>query len=289
MSQMGVQMKHAADSLPERVRILYDELTNSQRKIARYCVSHAAEAASLTAMRIAEKLDISESTVVRFAIKIGYDGFPQMQKALREGLRNTPVPPGQHEPERDAHDVVLKSLRNDLDALRQSIDELDLSALARATAALGEASNVFVCGFRTSFSIAYQAAFHLRKVHPSVRLLGDMGGTLVDDLELIGPGDSVLAFTFPVYDDRTIQVANRAVSVGASCVVVTDSALAPLPIDPLLHPLMVRHDSLSFFNSMVAASALLNAIVVRLAENRRQEEPLFERTLSKAFHTRGNI
>jgi DNA-binding MurR/RpiR family transcriptional regulator len=261
----------------------------SQRKIARYCVSHAAEAGSLTAMRIAEKLGVSESTVVRFAIKIGYDGFPQMQDALREGLRNAPVSPGQHEAERDANDVALESLRNDLEVLQQSIDEIDLAALARATAALGEAANVFVCGFRTSFSLAYRAAFHLRKVHPSVRLLGDLGGTLVDDLELIGAGDAVLAFTFPVYDDRTIQVANRAVSVGASCVVVTDSALAPLPIDPLLHPLMVRHDSLSFFNSTVAATALLNAIVVRLADVRSRLEPSFERTLAKSFHTRGKL
>ncbi|WP_190815629.1 MurR/RpiR family transcriptional regulator [Saccharopolyspora pogona] len=281
-------MNNGADSLPERVRVRYDQLSKSQRKIARFCISHAAEAGSLTAMRIAEKLGVSESTVVRFAIKIGYDGFPRMQDALREELRGAPTPSGEHT-ERDTHDVALESLRNDLDALQQSIDEIDLSALTRATTALGQATNVFVCGFRTSFSLAYQAYFHLRKVRPSVRLLGDIGGTLVDDLEMIEPGDAVLAFTFPVYDDRTIQVANRAVSVGASCVVVTDSALAPLPIDPLLHPLMVRHDSLSFFNSTVAATALLNSIIVRLAEARSRQEPSFERTLSKSFHIKGNL
>jgi DNA-binding MurR/RpiR family transcriptional regulator len=277
------------ESLPERVRVRHDLLSKSQRKIARYCVSRPAEAGSLTAMRIAEKLGVSESTVVRFAVKIGYDGFPQMQDAIRAGLRDAPVPPDQRDTERDAHDVSLQSLRNDLEALQQSIEETDLAALARATAALGAAANVFVCGFRTSFSLAYLAHFHLRKVHPSARLLGDIGGTLVDDLETVRSGDAVLALTFPVYDDRTIQVINRAVSVGASCVVITDSALAPLPIDPLVHPLMVRHDSLSFFNSTVAAAALVNAIVVRLMADRNQQEPLFERTVAETFHTRGRL
>lgn len=281
-------MTNGADSLPERVRVRYDLLSKSQRKIARYCVSRPAEASSLTAMRIADKLGVSESTVVRFAIKIGYDGFPAMQEAIRKESHDAPAPADQPG-ERDADDVTLQSLRNDLEALQQSIDELDLSRLEQATTALAAAENIFVCGFRTSFSLAYLADFHLRKVHPSARLLGDIGGTLVDDVESVGPGDAVLAFTFPVYDDRTIQVVNRAVSVGASCIVVTDSALAPLPIDPLVHPLMVRHDSLSFFNSTVAATALINAIVARLLDIRNRQEPSFERTLAKSFHTKGKL
>jgi DNA-binding MurR/RpiR family transcriptional regulator len=277
-------MNPGSDSLPERVRLRYDVLSESQRTIARYCVSRPEDAGSLTAMRIAEKLGVSESTVVRFAVKIGYDGFPDMQAAIRAASRNASAPVGDRS-RGNLEGRTLMSLRNDLDALQQSIEEIDLSALTAAATTLDVANTVFVCGFRTSFSLAFLADFHIRKVHKSVRLLGDAGGTLVDDMDLIGPGDAVLAFTFPVYDDRTIQVVHRALAVQAASVVVTDSALAPLPIDPKVHPLTVRHDSVSFFNSTVAAAALLNAIVVRMVEIRGERDAAFEHALARSFHS----
>lgn len=271
------------ESLPERVRRKYESLSESQRKIARYCISQTESAGSLTALRIADELGVSESTVVRFAAKMGYRGFPDMQASLRSAARaQSQVSRPKGRGRIDGRAQV--SLRNDLEALEQSIASLNLNTLAAAAEALDKAKNLYVCGFRTSFSLAHLAEFHIRHIHPSARLLGDIGGTLVDDLELIEPGDAVLAFTFPIYDDRTIATIDRATEVGAASVVFTDSALAPIPVHELVHPLTIRHDSRSFFNSNVAATAVLNALVVRLVELRSIDQPDFERRLAERFH-----
>lgn len=273
----------ADETLPERVRRKYNLLSPSQRTVARYCVTQPANAGNLTAMRIAEELGVSESTVVRFAVKIGYRGFPDMQAAIRtasaaQADRVRPTPQGSLEGR------AVESLQNDLEALEQSIGRLDLGMLAAAGDALFKARRIFVCGFRTSFSLAYLAQFHIRNVHPAAVLLGDIGGTLVDDMELIEPGDAVLAFTFPVYDDRTLAVIDRAVSQGTDTVVVTDSAMAPIPIDPHVYPLLVRHDGESFFNSNVPATAVVNALVVRLVELAAANDPTLEEQVARKFH-----
>jgi DNA-binding MurR/RpiR family transcriptional regulator len=273
------------ESLPERVRRKSGQLSAGQQKVARYCVTEPTKAGTLTALRIAEALGVSESTVVRFAIKMGYRGFPDMQAAIRRAseLRSVNEPTPAHG---EANARALKSLREDLTALEESIGAVDFAKFSSAADALSSARRLYVCGFRSSFSLAYLAEFHIRQIHPSVRLIDAIGGTYTDDLALIESSDALLAFTFPVYDERTVAAVEHAVEVGAHAVVVTDSALAPLPIDPRVHTFTVRHDSLTFFNSNVAATALLNAFVVRLVELRSREDARFEQRLIARFQQR---
>jgi DNA-binding MurR/RpiR family transcriptional regulator len=270
------------ESLPERIRRKKSQLSISQQKVARYCLTSSQKAGTLAALRIAEELEVSESTVVRFAVKMGYRGFPDMQAAIRRAWESRaeeeqPAARGQ------IAGKAADSLRVDLTSLQQTIALLELGRLAGAADALVKAQRIHVCGFRTSFSLAFLAEFHMRQVHRSVRLIDGVGGTQPDDVALIEPDDALLAFTFPVYDDRTIDTIERAVDVGAQTVVVTDSALAPLPIARHLHTLTVRHDSVTFFNSTVAATALLNALVVRMVELRTDAEPGFEERITEHF------
>lgn len=275
-------MSNPDEPLPERVRRRYNSLSESQRKVARYCVTQADRAGTLTALRIAQELEVSESTVVRFAIKIGYRGFPDMQASIRSTARSA----GRNGRSNVANvrSRMAESLRTDLEALDQTVSGFDLDALAAAAEAVDRANQIWVCGFRTSFSLAQLAEFHIRHLYPGARLIDAIGGTMTDDLELIRHGDAVLAFTFPVYDARTLRVIEHATSLGASSIVVTDSPLAPIPIDPLVHPFMVRHDGQSFFNSNVSATAVLNALLVRLVEIRVKREPDFENRLVERFH-----
>lgn len=270
------------ESLPERIRRKKNQLSVSQQKVARYCLTSSQKAGTLSALRIAEELEVSESTVVRFAVKMGYRGFPDMQAAIRRAWESR-----EEDAHPEAHGQIdgkaADSLRGDMSALQQTVASLDLGRFASAADALIKAQRIHVCGFRTSFALAFLAEFHIRQIHHSVRLIDGVGGTHVDDVALIAPGDALLAFTFPVYDHRTIETIERAVEVGAQTVVVTDSALAPLPIARHLHTLTVRHDSVTFFNSTVAATALLNALVVRLVELRTDAEPGFEERLTEQF------
>lgn len=273
-------MTFSDESLPERIRRRSDELSASQKKIARFCVTEPHKAGTLTALRIAEELRVSESTVVRFAVRMGYHGFPDMQSAIRsasEGVESAT------DGNPKSGGVFGPSLQHDLRLLRETIGIVDEERLGRAVAALDQAQTLHVVGFRTAFSLAYLADYHIRQVRPSVRLVGGIGGTYQDDMAQIGPADALLAFTFPVYDDRTIEVIEAAAGVTAHSVVITDSALAPLPLGEKVHTLIARHEGLSFFNSNVAAVALINAIVMRMVDVRTEHEPRFSRDLNERF------
>jgi DNA-binding MurR/RpiR family transcriptional regulator len=270
------------EPLSERVRRHYGSLSSGQKTIARFCVNEPERAASLQAHRIGRELGVSESTVVRFAVALGYEGFPAMQAELRDAAeaerkRRLPAPSS------PISQRGLDSLHADVTALDETIRGMDGIRIAAAAELLSRAPRVFVCGFRTSYSLAFLAAFHMRHINPNVRLIGDVGGTFEDDLLLIGPDDVGLVFTFPVYDRRSLAAVERAVDVGAEVVVVTDSALAPLPLSDLLKTIYVRHQGETFFNTNVPATALINAITVEMLAA-RADDPEFEAKIAEHFH-----
>ena len=275
-------MALADESLPERIRRRSDDLSASQKKIARYCVTEPAKAGTLTALRIADELRVSESTVVRFAVHMGYRGFPDMQAAIRNASERQQAENDREDAPKTGR-ILGQSLRHDLRLLRETIDAVDDVRLGEAVSVLDQARTLHVVGFRTAFSLAYLADYHIRQVRSSVRLVGGIGGTHQDDLAQIERDDALLAFTFPVYDDRTIEVVDGAAAIGAQCVVVTDSALAPLPLGENVRSVIARHEGLSFFNSNVAAVAITNAIVMRLVELRAERDPGFSRELNERF------
>jgi DNA-binding MurR/RpiR family transcriptional regulator len=267
--------------LPERIRLKHDQLSPGQRAVARFCLGNPQAASELTAMRIAEQVGVSESTVVRFALRLGYDGFPHMQSAIRDSLEDRQPPGPTRRPGHD-EDVVANSLAGDLDALGESIRNLDTRDMSIAVEMLASAQQIFVAGFRTSFSLAHLATFLLRKVHPRVVLLDDAGGVMEDDAEAMGPGDVLLVFSFPRYSPLTRHVFDVAHGRGADVIAVTDSVLSPFAAKG--HCLFVRHDTPTFFNSNVAATAVINAIVVALTGRRDAEKPGFEQRLVDRFH-----
>ncbi|WP_173155717.1 MurR/RpiR family transcriptional regulator [Phytohabitans suffuscus] len=271
-------------SLPERIRLKHDLLTEGQRKVARFCLANPEEAGELTAMRIADKIRVSESTVVRFAVRLGYRGFPDMQSDLRAtlaGRRSTTKVEGAAV-KNDTNGRVARSLNADVESLRDSVEGLKVDQVCAAADVLYAAPRVYVVGFRTSFSVAHLASFHLKRVHPAVHLLSDMGGEFEDDLELMRPQDALLAITFPRYDERTLTAVSVAQAKGQPIVALTDSVLSPA--GDLPHALFVGHHGQSFFNSTVAATAVVNALVVRMVEKRSAEDPEFEHGLVERFH-----
>lgn len=267
--------------LPERIRLKHEQLSPGQRAVARFCLASPQAASELTAMRIAEQVGVSESTVVRFALRLGYDGFPHMQSAIRDSIeeRQPQVSSRRTGPD---DDVVADSLVGDLDALAESIRSLDTRELSIAVEMLTNAQTIFVAGFRGSFSLAQLAAFLLGKVHPRVVLLDDAGGMLDDDAEKMTSDDALLVFSFPRYSPLARHVFDIAHGRGLVTITITDSVLSPFAARG--HCLFVRHDTPTFFNSNVAATAVINAIIVALTARRDAEKPGFEQQLVNRFH-----
>lgn len=266
--------------LPELIRMKQDQLSPGQRRVARFCLADPERAARISAARIGAEVGVSESTVVRLALRLGLDGFPELQQALAQA----------HHPPRSeqiaAEEAVSKaeeSIRLDAENLTQLTEHFDWATVDAAVDAIASAQRVHVIGFRTSFSLAFLASFLLRQIHPDARLVTDMGGGLVEDVSRLTEGDVVLGFSFPRYVRSTARTLEFARGRGAKTIAVTDSVLSPVGGADLVFT--VRHDGAGFFNSNVAATALINAVVCGVADRLGWSDPNRNERLLSLYYT----
>lgn len=265
---------------PERLRLAQDLLSRGQLRVARYLLTQPRQASHLAAVRIGQTVGVSESTVVRLALRLGYEGFPEMQ----DDIARSAAPEGLVDPARTAARAKLigRTLEADLGNLRETVEGLDLSLIVEAVDLLQRARTIHVVGFRTSFSLAYLASFLIRQAHPATVLLDDAGGTLPDDLAAMREGDVLVAVSFPRYVRKTVQAVEYAMSQGVRTIALTDSFLSPISRADILIP--VHHFSPSFFNSNVAATAVINAMAAELADRIGPASSTARRALVESFY-----
>jgi DNA-binding MurR/RpiR family transcriptional regulator len=252
-------------------------------RVARFCLSQPSAAGELAAARIGNRIGVSESTVVRLALRLGYPGFPELQQAIRETLR--PSSGGDSsagsERHRAATSMTAKSVEADSRNLTEIAGRLDSLEIGRAVDLLVATRTIFVVGFRTSYSLAYLASFLLQQIHPQTRLMDDSGGNFVNDVAAMEPGDTVIAFSFPKYVRKTVQVVEYAIEHGIRTIAITDSFLSPIAIADLV--ISVPHEAPSFFNSNIAATVVINALVAEYAERASGRSLAIQRRLLETF------
>ncbi len=254
-----------------RIRAAGPRLSSGQRRIAAYLASHHHDAAFQNAAAIAERCAVSESSVVRFAAALGYDGFPALSRALQavlkarltlpERMRQRPRElPGDATPA----EALEAALERDAANLDEAAGSLDRAAFAATVDALLAARRVFVVGLRGSAHLAALAAVLLGKAGADARALtcGDIG--LFDALRDVGPDDALLVFSFARYTRRAVDALRLARGRGAATIAVTDAPLAPAAGDAE-HVLVVPVASHAFNHSYVAAVALIDALVLAWA------------------------
>jgi DNA-binding MurR/RpiR family transcriptional regulator len=272
--------------LPERIRMNQDRLSPGQRRVARFCLSQPRSASELAAVRIGSMIGVSESTVVRLALRLGYSGFPELQHAISETLKpgagDDGAPASASFPQRTASTTVAAMLEADARNLGEIVARLDAADIGRAVDLLAETKTIFVVGFRTSFSVAYLASFLLHQIHPQTRLMGDTGGSLANDVAAMGPGDTVIAVAIPRYVRKTVDVVEYAINHGVRTIAITDSFLSPIATADIVFS--VPHDTPSFFNSNVAATVVVNALVAEFAERTTGRSPRSQRHLVETFY-----
>ncbi len=266
--------------VPERIRTNQSRLSPGQRRVARFCLSQPVSASELAAARIGHIVGVSESTVVRLALTLGYDGFPELQQAIRDALKPIPAV------DTAGNAAVPAAARAMFDADMRNVTELtatlDLMAVARAADLLDRSGTIFVVGFRSSFSVAYLASFLIQQVHPQARLMADSGGSLANDVAAMSPGDAVIAISFPRYVRKTVQVVEYAIEHGLDVVAITDSFLSPIATADVVFS--APHEAPSFFNSHVSAVILVNALVAELADRAGGRSTTYQRNLTDTFY-----
>ena len=233
--------------------------SKGQRMIAKYILENYDKAAFMTAGKLGKTVGVSESTVVRFAAELGYDGYPGMRKALQEMIRSRLTSVQRIEVAKDLVDdrSILKAvLSDDVDKLQSTLEEIDQDAFNRVVDSIISAKTIYISALRTSRILADYMSFYLNLLRDGVRLIQDNGpAEMYEQLMRIGEGDLYIGFTFPK-------------SCGAATVGITDSVNSPFygVADVCI---FAKSEMVSFVDSLVAPLSLVNAVVLAVGSRSR--------------------
>lgn len=247
-------------------------LSKGQKRIAEYIVNHYDKAAFMTASKLGDKVQVSESTVVRFAIALGYDGYPALQKALQEMIRTrlTAVQRVEMTGDMSESAVLGTVFKADMQNIRQTIEDLDEANFSRTVDALCEAERVYVVGVRSSAPLAQFLGYYMNFIRDNVMVITSGISDVLEQVARVGEKDVVLGISFPRYSRRTIEAMNYAKGKGATVVSLTDTPLSPLG-EASDFCLTARSDMASFVDSLVAPLSMINALIVAMSLRHREE------------------
>lgn len=248
--------------------------SKGQKRIGNFIISHYDKAAFMTAAKLGEAVGVSESTVVRFASELGYDGYPELQHALQEMIRNrlTTVQRIEIASDRMSNaDVFTKVLNMDIEKIRRTLEDTSSEEFNKVADTIVNARHIYILGVRSSASLASFLSFYFYKIFDNVRNVATSSTSEVfEQIMNIGEGDVFIAITFPRYSKRTIKAAKYAHDKGATVIALTDSHSAPI-IEYSDRILLARSDMASFADSLVAPLSLINALIVAIGIRRRNE------------------
>lgn len=253
------------------LRRRYDELTSSQKRIAEAVVEDPEFVAFATVDKLASKLGVSPSTVVRFTYRLGLDGYQDLQDRVRTlvraQMRSATVAQGRDTTVTShlGDSIHGRSFDHDLDNLRRTIGGQDQHDLARAVDLISKARRVFVIGAGPSYSLAFYAALALDRIRGETVGLDGGGHEIAGILQAMRPEDALLVFTFPPYASSTLRVARWAKKQGANIIAVTDTPISPVgQLVEVVLPTVVSGVSTqnSLVGAMAVANALLNGVTV---------------------------
>ena len=258
--------------------------SKGQRRIAAVITESYDKAAFMTASRLGNLAGVSESTVVRFAVDLGFEGYPQMQKAMQEMVLNrlTSVQRIGIANDRLAdQDVVSMVLHADAEKLRQTDETIDRQVFQTSVDAILKARKIYVIGVRSVSALAKFFGYYLNYMFDNVHLVTTSGaGEIFEKLVGVSSEDAVIAFSFPRYSTSTIKAAEYCRSIGATVIGITNSQLSPLG-QICDYVLVAKSDMASFVDSLVAPLSLVNALIVALASRR---EVSLQKTLDTLEH-----
>ena len=247
--------------------------SKGQRRIAAFITESYDKAAFMTANCLGKTVGVSESTVVRFAMELGYDGYPSMQKAMQEVVLNrlTSVQRmGVTNDRRGDQDVISMVLQSDAEKLRKTAETIDRRAFQQSINAILNAKRIYVLGARSASTLASFMGYYLNYMFDNVHTVTTSGcSEMLEKLVNINADDVVIAFSFPRYSVATVKGAMYCHSVGATVIGVTNSNLSPL-CEHCDRVLLAKSDMLSVVDSLVAPLSVVNAMIVELASSREQ-------------------
>ncbi len=248
--------------------------SKGQKRIARYITEEYDKAAFMTANRLGKTVGVSESTVVRFAVDLGFDGYPRMQKAMQEMVLNRLTSVQRMEVASNRfgdQDVVSTVLHSDMEKLRQTEEVLDREEFKAAVSAILKAKRIYILGVRSTAPLANFLGYYLNYMSSNVHVISNIGTVeMFEKIVGVNENDVVVAFSFPRYSSSTTKGAQYCRTTGATVIGITDSRMSPLGVNSD-HVLIAKSDMVSLVDSLVAPLSIVNALIVAIAAKREKE------------------
>ena len=268
----------SSTDLLSRIRQQYLSLSKSHKRIADYILSNYDKVAFMTASTLGKNVDISESTVVRFAGSIGYAGYPELQKELQETIKTKLTTVQRFEMSKDQTETehLTKIMLNDIESIRQSVDQMDMAILDSFINEIIQAKKVYILGLRSSSVLANYLGFYLNFILPEIHIIQETAQDVYDQLLNLSEKDAMIVISFPRYSKRTYDCVDYAMKNNTTILGITDGLNSPL-FEKAKYCLTAKYSMNTFIDSFVAPMSLINAIIVGVSHNKEGVEKNLEK------------
>ena len=262
------------NDLSNRINESYSKLSKGQKLLAAYITDNYDKAVFLTAAKLGETVGVSESTVVRFAMHLGYKGYPEFQSALADQVRSklNSVQRMEVTYGRISQSKILESvLKADADRIRSTLGRIDEQAFEMAVDTILSAKNIYIIGIRSCAPLAEFLSFYFTLMFEHVHLLRtNSSSEIFEQMVRIGRDDVIIGISFPRYSMRTLKAMEFANNRSAKVITVTDSVHSPMNLSSSCN-LIADSDMASIVDSLVAPLSVINALIVALCMKKQDE------------------
>ena len=263
-----------AENFHDKIDSIYPSLSKGHKRIADFIKTNYEKASFMTAANLGKAVGVSESTVVRFASHIGFDGYPELQQYLQEMVKShlTSVQRMDVAASRfEGDDFIDKAFAADIEMIKATRDGISREAFAKSVEAINGAEKIYILGVRSSASLASFAAFYFRFLYRDVVLVDTSAASeMFEQMFRIGSNDVCIAVSFPRYSNQTVKALSFARNRGAAIISITDGEMSPIA-QYATHLLVAKSSMVSFVDSLVAPLSLINALIAASAREKRED------------------
>jgi len=259
--------------LMRTIQLKFPRLSKGQKLIAEYILKHYDKAAFMTAAKLGISVGVSESTVVRFANELGFSGYPKLQKALQELIKNKLTTVQRIELSNDfvSEETALKGvLKSDMENIRATLEKINHKTFEDVVNSIFSAKKIYIIGLRSSTALSEFLGFYLNLILDNVHVVGYGVSDIFEQLINISENDLVIGIGFPRYAARTIESLSFAKSRGAKVAAITDSLLSPLAARAD-YTLIAQSNMASFVDSLVAPLSVINALIISVGLREKEK------------------
>ncbi|MBQ4338479.1 MAG: MurR/RpiR family transcriptional regulator [Clostridia bacterium] len=257
-----------------RIDAVYSSLSKGHKRIADYIKLNYDKAAFMTAAKLGEATSVSESTVVRFASHLGYDGYPQLQKHLQETVKSHLTSVQRMEVAASRYsgaDVLDTALSADIEMIKATRENVSREAFAKSVESINRARKIYILGVRSAATLANFAAFYMNFVYDNVVLVDTTSSSeIFEQLYRINSEDVCIAISFPRYSNQTLSALRFAAGRGAVVISITDGEMSPIA-QYATYLLTAKSSMVSFVDSLVAPLSLINALIAAAASEKSEQ------------------